>query len=510
MQGLGKLGVHQLKMIEWGMFERHSTNPLPGGRVVPTVIGAYNGGLFSRDADTLKQIIPKNLVHEALLNAPVCWYGTTLLDAPAENQFKKYTYPAEGCPEIHMIWTDSPCWITCWNDSNTYIKGLRSPKIEFILAQHPWMENDCQFADIILPANTKFEEEDITHDSMGGQFYALIRQKKCIEPVGESRSDYEIVCMIAERLGLLKEYTEGKTIEDCIKKGYETAVADSNISLANVNGKVDTWDGTSSVVEKISFEDREEKGYWVLPTDPDWKKYVPLIRKFYDDPENNPLKTPTGKIEFYATGLAKHFPNDKERPPVPHWIEKGESHDERLSSQRAKKYPLLIVSNHGRWRVHANMDDISWTREAPTCKVRGWDGYMYEPLWINPKDAAARDIENGDIIQVFNERGAVLGGAYVTERIMPGTVYMDHGARYDPIIPGELDRGGAINTITPHNNTSKNATGMVVSGYLVEIEKVSLAQMEEWKKKYPEAFRKDYSPSAGLRFDAVVEKVKSK
>ena len=487
MQGLGKPGVHQLKMIEWGMGSAaltHRSNPMPGGKTVPSVQGAYRGGAFMKDAEPLKQIIPKNLIHEALLNAPISWYGTTLLDAPRENQFRKYTYPAEGCPEIHMIWTDTPCWITCWNDSNSYIKGLRSPKVEFILAQHPWMENDCRFADIVLPANTKFEVDDLTDDHMGGQFYLLIRQSKCIEPLGESRSDYEIVCAVAERLGLSKEYTEGKTVEDWIRNGYEE----------------------SGVKENFTYEELKEKGYWISPTDDELKKIKPYIRRFYDDPEGRPLKTPTGKIEFYATGLAKHFPDDKERPPVPHWIEKGESHDERLSSQRANQYPLLILSNHGRWRVHANCDDESWTHETPTGKVRGWDGYLYEPLWMNPRDAAARGIANGDIVKVFNERGVVLGGAYISERIMPGAVSMDHGARYDAIIPGEIDRGGAINTITPHNITSKNATGMAVSGFLIEVEKVSVGQMEEWKHKYPEAFSRNYDSNSGLRFDAVVEK----
>jgi trimethylamine-N-oxide reductase (cytochrome c) len=214
------------------------------------------------------------------------------------------------------------------------------------------------------------------------------------------------------------------------------------------------------------------------------------------------LKTPSGKIEFYSQNLAKHFPDDRERPPVPHWIEKGDSHDERLSSERARKYPLLIMSNHGRWRVHAQCDDISWTREAPTCKVKGPDGYNYEPLWIHPADALARGIESGDVVKVYNERGVVLGGAYVTERIMPGVVYMDHGARYDPIIPAELDRGGAINTITPHNTTSRNATGMVVSSFLVEVEK---ADLEELRKRHPEAFQREYGAAAGLRLSAWVE-----
>jgi trimethylamine-N-oxide reductase (cytochrome c) len=229
------------------------------------------------------------------------------------------------------------------------------------------------------------------------------------------------------------------------------------------------------------------------------------MKGFHDDPANHPVKTPSGKIEFTSQNLTKHFPDDQERPPVPHWVEKGPSHDERLSSDRAKQYPLLVMSNHPRWRVHAQCDEISWTREAPTCKVMGPDGYNYEPLWIHPSDAAARDIKMGDIIQVFNERGIVLGGAYVTERIMPGVVYMDHGARYDPIVPGRIDRGGAINTITPHNITSKNATGMVVSAFLVEVKS---AKMDELRKKYPEAFRRSYDPAAGLRFTAWVEEGK--
>ena len=101
--------------------------------------------------------------------------------------------------------------------------------------------------------------------------------------------------------GLLEEYTGGKTIEELIKLGYET----------------------SRVADSISWEDLREKGYYVVPPDPGWENIPAGLIEFYEDPEKHPLTTPTGKIEFYATGLAEHFPDDEERPPVPKWIPQG-------------------------------------------------------------------------------------------------------------------------------------------------------------------------------------------
>jgi len=476
MQGLGKPGANQVKMIEWGLLGEPKQEPLPRPMVFPNLGAAYTG---SRPWLAWHPFIPKTLVHDAILNPPISWYGNETQMAPRENQFVKYTYPAEGCSEIHMIWTDSPCWITCWNDGNRLIEAFKSPKIEFIMAQHPWLENDCLFADLILPVNTKFEEEDIGSDAYSGQFNLVFPEEKCIESIGESKSDYEIVCMIAERFGLLEEYTEGKSIEDLIKIGYET----------------------SGVQDMISWEELKEKGYYVIPTDPEWEKYPAGLIEFCEDPDNNRLLTPTGKIEFYATGLAEHFPDDDERPPVPHWVPYGGSHQETLQHPRAKKYPLLIVSNHPRWGIHAQHEDITWLREIPTCKVRGPDGYQYQPLWIHPVDAAKRGVGNGDVVKIYNERGAILCGAFVTERVMPGVVSIDHGAKYDPIVPGELERGGAINTIAPHKTTSRNAVGMAVSGYLVELERADLGEL---MKKYPEAFKRPFHPTAGPSYESFV------
>jgi trimethylamine-N-oxide reductase (cytochrome c) len=126
---------------------------------------------------------------------------------------------------------------------------------------------------------------------------------------------------------------------------------------------------------------------------------------------------------------------------------------------------------------------------------------MYHPVWLHPSTAAERGIADGDIVSIFNERGTVLGGAYVTERIMPGVIYIDHGAKWDPIEPGVIDRGGAINTIVPGKTTSKNAVGHAVSGFLADVEKTDLDALN---KKYPEAFKKPFNPNAGPGLDALM------
>jgi len=88
---------------------------------------------------------------------------------------------------------------------------------------------------------------------------------------------------------------------------------------------------------------------------------------------------------------------------------------------------------------------------------------------------------------------------------MPGVTYVDHGARVDPICAGKIDRGGAIDLIAPELLTSKHCCGEATSGYLVDVQKVSAAEMEEWKKLYPDAFEREYDPASGLRFNAWVE-----
>ena len=120
---------------------------------------------------------------------------------------------------------------------------------------------------------------------------------------------------------------------------------------------------------------------------------------------------------------------------------------------------------------------------------------------MHPSTAIERGIKHGDIVKVYNERGTVLCGAYVTERLIPNAIYVDHGSRFDPIEAETLDRGGAVNLITPHNNISKYATGMVVSGFLVQAAKVTDKEMAEWKARYPESFDRKIDEACGVCLD---------
>ena len=141
------------------------------------------------------------------------------------------------------------------------------------------------------------------------------------------------------------------------------------------------------------------------------------------------------------------------------------------------------MSNHPRFRFHVQGDDIDWIREIS--KVRGPDGYMYEPCWIHPSDAAPRGIAAGDIIMVHNDRGSVLCGAVLTERIIPGALSIEHGANIDTAkLRNKLvDRGGCINLISP-SPTEKYGAGkeisipeMNISGFLAQVEKIDTADI---------------------------------
>jgi trimethylamine-N-oxide reductase (cytochrome c) len=186
------------------------------------------------------------------------------------------------------------------------------------------------------------------------------------------------------------------------------------------------------------------------------------------------LGTLSGKIEFVSQSLAENMPDDDERPPLPRYIPSWEGYNSEL----AGKYPLQLISPHPRYSFHTHHDaNNSWLGEVPGHRV--WkDGYNWRPVRLHPSDAAARGIESGDIVKMYNDRGAVLGIADVTERMRPGVAHCYYGSgKYDPLEPGNPDspdRGGCASILTSDRMLSKNTPGMAPNSCLIEIEKADI------------------------------------
>ena len=282
---------------------------------------------------------------------------------------------------------------------------------------------------------------------MAGDHDVAVYMKQCTQPLGDSKSEYEFFSMLAERLGIGQEFTEGNTAEDWIRKLFEKSELTPKL---------------------ISFDQFKEKGYYAVKFPDEWPRN-PGLQWYYQKPQGEGLHTPSGKIEFYSQRLAKQFPDDKEMPPVPHYIQPPED-------KLAGKYPLIVESTHPRYRFHTQHGDNAWLNEIEDGFVIHVNGYPYYTVWINPKDASARGIKYGDIVRTYNDRGQMLGAAFVTERMMPGVIRCPDGGWYDPIEPGKpgsLDRGGAVGLLSYDDPTSKNADGMVCTGFRAQVEKWS-------------------------------------
>jgi trimethylamine-N-oxide reductase (cytochrome c) len=242
MRGLGKPGVHQAKMIEWNMWAKdypipftpevlppmpHCSDPLrPVDGDLPDEINMKRFCLTPQQQErapelielfkqlpATKQFIPRCLVQIAITEGKAEWYGmhcfSTSQIPKANNyriptnkyQFEKIVYPRPGLSKVHMIWSSAPCNVTCWNHGNLFIDAYRHPDIETFVVQHPWMENDCYFADIILPVLTKHEMNDLGNDYSSGVFQSVYLEEPCIDPRGESRFDFDVCAKVAEKLG---------------------------------------------------------------------------------------------------------------------------------------------------------------------------------------------------------------------------------------------------------------------------------------------------------------------
>ncbi len=339
----------------------------------------------------------------------------------------KMTYWTGGNPFAHH------------QDRNRMVKAWQ--KFETVVVQDFQWTATARHADIVLPATTSYERNDI--EQYGDySLKAIIGMKKVIDPVFEARSDFDIFADISERLGKKDEFTEGKSEMEWIEEFYEAALQQADIKQ----------------VEMPSFADFWEQGFVEFPVSDAGNSYV-RYADYREDPLLEPLGTPTGKIEIFSRNIEKMGYDDC--PPHPTWMEPLE----RLDGPGAK-YPLHVATSHPRGRLHSQLNGTS-LRETYTIAGR-------EPCLINTDDAAARGIADGDVVRVFNDRGQLLAGAKVTDAIRPGVIRVNEGGWYDPVepgTPGSLDAYGDVNCVTADLGTSKLAQGNCGHTAIADVEK---------------------------------------
>ena len=294
----------------------------------------------------------------------------------------------------------------------------------------------ARHADIVLPCTTTLERQDI---GMNPRDPYVISMDKAIEPVGEARDDFSIFSSIARRMGAENQFTEGRTAEDWQRWIWEK----SRKKAAELN------------VEMPDYDSFRKAGFYKSP---DMDEDRIFLSEFFCDPKNCALGTPSGKIELFSKTVDSFGYDDC--PGHPAWLEPNEW----LGAQQ-KVFPLHLVSNQPRTKLHSQLDN---GKLSQSIKISG-----HEPIELNPYDALARGIEDGDIVRVFNHRGACICGAFVTEDVMQGVVIISTGSWYDPEEPANIKsmcKHGNPNVLSPDIGTSKLAQGPAAHTCLVDVE----------------------------------------
>jgi len=336
-------------------------------------------------------------------------------------------------PEIRLIYWCGGNPFHHHQDINRLVQAWQRPET-VIVHEISWTPS-ARHADIVLPATTTLERNDIAA-SADRYMFAMHR---AIDPVGAARNDFDIFADLAERLGFRDDFTEGRTEMEWLRHLYEVV----------------RQEAARHGIERPDFETFWETGYIADPV----PRHYDFLSVYRADPQGKALRTPSGRIEICSEKIASFGYEDCPGHPV--WIEPAEW----LGSPKANG-KLHLISNQPTRRLHGQLDNGPVSRAS---KVKG-----REPIWINPHDAAEHSIADGDVVRVFNERGACLAGAVVTDVVSRGVVQLQTGAWYDPDQPGQagtLDRHGNPNVLTLDKGTSKLAQGPISQTTLVAIER---------------------------------------
>ncbi|MFA0414457.1 DMSO/selenate family reductase complex A subunit [Vibrio renipiscarius] len=308
---------------------------------------------------------------------------------------------------------------------------------EFIVVCDNHMTASARYADLLLPDVTTIENNEVSSDgyssgSLGGLF-PLVR---AIEPLYETRSAYKMCAELSKRFGLYDQYTEGRDREQWLEYLYsERMKQDPNIP---------------------SLEDLRKDGPYTVVAPKEGRIALEDFRK---DPKANPVGTPSGLIEIYSTKLETitkewDIEDGDVISPLPQYVTTWESH----LDPKTEQFPLQLFGYHTKGRTHSTYHNIPWLREV-----------VFDGIWMNPLDAAKRNLKSGDFVKVFNDRGEIRVAIKVTPRIMPGVTAMGQGAWYSPDKKG-VDQGGCINSLTSQRATPLSK-GNAQHTILVEVAK---------------------------------------
>jgi anaerobic dimethyl sulfoxide reductase subunit A len=299
--------------------------------------------------------------------------------------------------------------------------------VEFIVVSDHFMTPSAKYADILLPENTFFERWNFGETWSSGNYFFL--SQKMVENLYESRSDYEWLSGVAEKMGVGPEFTEGRD------------------ELAWAQFLLDETRKEEPTVP--SWEQLKKQGLFIFP---DTGTLV-AFQEQIEDPEANPFPTPSGKIELFSPALYEM--KNEEIPAVAHYVPSWEGPQDPLT----EKYPLQLIGWKNKHRDNSTFYSHPWLKQVAP-----------QVMWINPADAARRGIEDGERVKVYNDRGATMIEVKVTPRIIPGVVAMGVGSWYNPDANG-VDQAGCLNVLTTQRPTAL-AHGNAHHTNLVEVTKI--------------------------------------
>jgi biotin/methionine sulfoxide reductase len=381
----------------------------------------YSGPTLPMGVNPVREFIPVARVADMMLHP---------------NESFSYNGAEHKYPDIRLLYWAGGNPFHHHQDLNRLRLAWRKP--ETVIFHEQFWTPAAEMADIVLPATTTLERDDIGY-SMRAPY--LIAMKKACEPVGEARDDHAIFEALARRMGVAEIFSEGRDVDGWLSLLYEKAREKSARADVSLPAFEEFWD--AGMAEAIGTQEPPV-----------------MLAEFRSDPEAHPLKTPSGKIEIYSERIASFGYDDC--PPHATWLEPIEW----LGAKSAERYPLHLLSDQPGDKLHSQLDHGPHSRAT---KVKG-----RQPITLHPEDAAARDIADGDLVRVLNDRGACLAAARLSDRIRSGVVRLSTGAWFDPAGSGSnrpLEKHGNPNALTLDIGTSKLSQGCSAQTCLVEVER---------------------------------------